>query len=140
MQRLVVDGKQPIVGLAASQEIRPASVVIQKYRADGERRLILCKKRPNHAKAVKEFTPKRLVCWLQDELKRYNAEAGGEPFTLHDFRRTAITGFQMAIAKRSVERCLQAANPTTPILARRLRAGENRGLNGGSKKPQPIGA
>jgi integrase len=118
---------------------------------------------------VKDFTPKRLVCWLQDELKRYNAEVGGEPFTLHDFRRTAITGLQMAgvseketsvmvgatpevirkhyekldqmaIAKRSVERRLQAADPTAPILARRLRAGKNQGLDGGSKKPQPIGA
>jgi integrase len=140
-----------------------------RFSDELRRRLILCKKRPNHARVVKDFTPKRLVCWLQDELKRYNAEAGGEPFTLHDFRRTAITGLQMAgvseketsvmvgatpevirkhyekldqmaIAKRSVERRLQAADPTAPILARRLRAGENRGLDGGSKKPQPIGA
>jgi hypothetical protein len=45
--------------------------------------------------------------WLQDELKRFNdekvaaAEEAGppatwEPFTLHDFRRTAITALQMS--------------------------------------------
>jgi hypothetical protein len=47
----------------------------------------------------------RLVGWLQDELQRFNVaqagkakEAGSswETFTLHDFRRTAITGMQMA--------------------------------------------
>jgi hypothetical protein len=93
----------------------------------------------------------------------------GESFTLHDFRRTAITGLQMAgvseketslmvgatpevirkhyekldamaIAKRSVQRRLQADNPNAPAIARRLRAAENGGLDGGSKKPQPIGA
>jgi hypothetical protein len=55
---------------------------------------------------VKDFSPKRLVGWMQDEVKRFNddrtaaAENAGEPapegFTLHDFRRTAITGMQMA--------------------------------------------
>lgn len=52
-----------------------------------------------------EFAPGRLVGWMQDELQRFNVEAAEaaakmkgawEPFTLHDFRRTAITGMQMA--------------------------------------------
>ncbi len=71
------------------------------------RLLLLWKRRPNHAAKIKEFTPARMVAWLQDELQRYNAErteaaaeadppTTWEPFTLHDFRRTAITGMQMA--------------------------------------------
>ena len=56
---------------------------------------------------IKDFTPKRFVGWLQDELQRFNDEQAKaaaaadppgqwEPFTLHDFRKTAITGMQMA--------------------------------------------
>ena len=29
-------------------------------------------KRPNHAAKVKEFSPRRMVAWMQDELQRYN--------------------------------------------------------------------
>lgn len=115
------------------------------------RLLLLWKHRPNHAKAVKDYAPKRLVGWLQHELQRFHEEVDGEPFTLHDFRRTAITGLQMAgvseketsvmvgatpevirkhyekmdrmvIAKRAIERRL-AANPTAPIFARGPRRG-----------------
>lgn len=75
--------------------------------ADELRRLLmLWKRRPQHAAKVRDFSPKRLVGWLQDELDRYNesrtdaaketpAEAW-ERFTLHDFRGTAITAMQMA--------------------------------------------
>ena len=65
--------------------------------SDELRRLImLWKKQPHHAAMVKDFSPKRLVCWIQDEIKRFNKEREGESFTLHDFRRTAITGLQTA--------------------------------------------
>src|SRR5204863_6556488 len=95
----------------------------------------------------------RLVGWLQDELQRFSmhrAEQAAElehptewhAFTLHDFRKTAITGMQMAgtsekeasimvgctpevmrrhyekldrqaIARRNVERRLGAEGPRT---------------------------
>jgi integrase len=76
------------------------------------RLLLLWKRQPNHAAKVRDFAPKRLVGWLQDELQRFcearqaaedkaAADEGREAeklsaFTLHDFRRTAITGMQMA--------------------------------------------
>jgi integrase len=120
-----------------------------RFSDELHRLLLLWKRKPNHAARVLSFTPKRLVCWLQDELSRFNnevAKAAGkerkpvpERFTLHDFRRTAITGMQMAgvsekecstmvgatpevirrhyekldqmaIAKRSVERRLSVVN------------------------------
>jgi len=140
-----------------------------RFSDELRRLLILWKRQPHHARVVKDFTPKRLVCWVQDELKRFCDEVEKESFTLHDFRRTAITGLQMAgvseketsvmvgatpevirkhyekldqlaIAKRSVQRRLQAADPTAPILARRLRAGKNGGLDGDQKSPKTIGA
>jgi integrase len=74
--------------------------------SDDLRRLLMAKRRPHHAASVRDFTPKRLVQWLQDELKRFNderaekAKADEEPippsFTLHDFRRTCVTALQMA--------------------------------------------
>jgi integrase len=76
--------------------------------ADELRRLLLVwRHQPHHAAKIKEFSPERFVGWLQDELQRYNiqrAEQAAEavppvewhPFTLHDFRKTAITGMQMA--------------------------------------------
>jgi integrase len=76
--------------------------------ADDLRQLLsVWKHRPNHAAKVKEFSPVRMVGWLQDELQRYNDDKAAEArtsdrqqpwaaFTLHDFRRTAITGMQMA--------------------------------------------
>jgi len=140
-----------------------------RFSDELRRLLILWKRQPHHARVVKDFTPKRLVCWIQDELKRFCDEVKKESFTLHDFRRTAITGLQMAgvseketsvmvgatpevirkhyekldqlaIAKRSVERRLQAAGPTAPTLARRLRAGKIGDLDGGEKTPKTIGA
>jgi hypothetical protein len=39
---------------------------------------------------------KRLVQWFQDELRAFHDGRDGESFALHDFRRTAITGSQMA--------------------------------------------
>jgi integrase len=72
-----------------------------RFASDLARLLTLWKRRPHHAARVRDFMPKRLVGWLQDELKRFNeskaakakkAETTWEAFTLHDFRRTAITG------------------------------------------------
>jgi hypothetical protein len=128
------------------------------------RLLILWKRQPNHARLVKGFAPRRLVCWLQDELKRFHADREGEPFTLHDFCRTAVSALQMAgaseketslmvgaapevirkhyekldamaIAKRKVQRRL---NPDAPILARPLRARHIRPLDGQSDLTQSV--
>jgi integrase len=83
-----------------------------RFSDDLRRLLMLWKQRPHHAAKVRDFAPARLVGWLQDELQRFHEsrqaeedqeaeEAEREPetvptFTLHDFRRTAITGLQMA--------------------------------------------
>jgi integrase len=83
-----------------------------RFPDDIRRLLLLSKRRPHHAARVQDFAPVRLVGWLQDELQRFHefrqqaenesaAEAGRKPetlstFSLHDFRRTAITGLQMA--------------------------------------------
>lgn len=83
-----------------------------KFSDDLRRLLILWKKRPHHAARVGDFGPARLLGWLQDELQRFHddrqseenraaAEAERKPetlptFTLHDFRRTAITALQMS--------------------------------------------
>ncbi len=77
-----------------------------RFSDELRRRLILWMRRPNHAARMKDFTPKRLVGWIQDELRRFHEERAAKAeeerlpapasFTLHDFRRTAITGLQMA--------------------------------------------
>jgi hypothetical protein len=89
--------------------------------SDDLRRLLLRKRRPHHAARVREFTPKRLVGWLQDELARFNDEVaeaatkGGKPipqrFTLHDLRRTAITGLQMAGVSEKEASVMVGATP-----------------------------
>jgi integrase len=78
-----------------------------RFSDELRRLLMLWKRQPHHAAKIKGFTPDRLVGWLQDELQRYNKERADaaaeaappqstEPFTLHDFRRTAITALQMS--------------------------------------------
>jgi hypothetical protein len=74
---------------------------------------------------VRGFSAKRLVCWLQDELQRFNEERAAriaeedsertwEPFTLHDFRRTAITGMQMAGVTEKEASVMVGATPDYP--------------------------
>ncbi|MFO0897600.1 MAG: hypothetical protein U0836_09280 [Pirellulales bacterium] len=95
--------------------------------ADELRRLLmLWKQQPNHAARVRKFGPERLVGWMQDELKRFNDEkaaavakaraegnkaADWQPFTLHDFRRTAITGMQMAGVSEKEASVMVGATP-----------------------------
>lgn len=82
-----------------------------RFSDELRRLLLLWRKQPHHAAKVRAYAPQRLVGWLQDELQRFNeavaeearqAKAEGrndaewQTFTLHDFRRTAITGMQMA--------------------------------------------
>jgi integrase len=79
-----------------------------KFAGELQRRLLVVRRQPGHAARVKsEFSPDRLVGWLQDELQRFNdakakeaaaADPPGawEPFTLHNFRDTVITDSQAA--------------------------------------------
>jgi integrase len=78
-----------------------------RFSDELRRLMLLWKRRPHHAALIKDFTPKRFVGWVQDELQRFSDEQTKaaaaadpprqwEPFTLHDFRKTAITGMQMA--------------------------------------------
>jgi integrase len=141
------------------QAFAASNYAFGQFAGDLRRLMTLWRQQPHHAARIRDFAPKRLVGWLQDELQRFNEEqaaavikarkvgqrvADWHPFTLHDFRRTAITGMQMAgvsekeasvavgctpevmrrhyerldkmsIAKRSVERRL-GADPSTSIL------------------------
>jgi integrase len=76
-----------------------------RFSDELRRLLMLWKRQPNHAASVRDFSPARLVAWLQDELQRYNAVQAEKaakdkrewhPITLHDLRRTAITWMQMS--------------------------------------------
>lgn len=79
--------------------------------SDQLRRLILLwKKRPRHAALVKEFTPKRMVQWFQDELRAFQ-DGKEDRFTLHDYRRTAVTGLQMAGVSEKETSLLVGATP-----------------------------
>ncbi len=82
-----------------------------RFSDELRRLLMLWKRQPNHARMVLDFAPKRLVGWLQDELKRFNDGREGEGFTLHDFRRTAITGLQMAGASEKETSLMVGATP-----------------------------
>jgi integrase len=92
-----------------------------RFSDDLRRLLFVSKRRPHHAVLVKEFTPTRLVGWMQDELARFNdglekaAENERKPvperFTLHDFRRTAITGLQMAGVSEKETSVMVGATP-----------------------------
>ena len=68
------------------------------------------KKRPRHAALVKEFTPKRMVQWFQDELRAFQ-DGKEDRFTLHDYRRTAVTGLQMAGVSEKETSLLVGATP-----------------------------
>lgn len=55
----------------------------------------------HHAKAVKDFSPDRLVHWLQDKKSDYIQETGAKKFHLHNFRGTAMSRARMAGASES---------------------------------------
>jgi integrase len=93
-----------------------------RFSDELRRLLMLWKRQPHHAAKVKDFSPDRLVGWIQDEIKRYNDEqtmaaANADPpttwqtFTLHDFRRTAITALQMSGVSEKETSVLVGATP-----------------------------
>lgn len=100
--------------------------------SDELRRLLMpWRKQPHHAAKARDFTPDRLVGWFQDELQRFHADrlanwekasqeaaergddapAKPEAFTLHDYRRTAITGLQMAGVSEKETSVIVGATP-----------------------------
>jgi hypothetical protein len=138
---------------------------------DDLRRLhILWRRRPSDAARVMDYSPHRFVQWFQDELtsfheSREQGDSKPERFSLHDFRRTAITGLQMSgvseketstmvgatpevirkhyekldamtIAKRAIERRLSANDPAALGFARPLRAERASPLAGQKTSPQ----
>ena len=93
-----------------------------RFPEELRRLLTSLKGRPHHAARVNDFSPKRLVGWLQDELNRYHqvqakialaslTATAWQPFTLHDFRRTAITGLQMAGVSEKETSLMVGATP-----------------------------
>ena len=93
-----------------------------RFADDLRRLLLLWRRQAHHAAKVKGFSPKRFVGWLQDELQRHNevqatAATNADPprewhgFTLHDFRRTAITGMQMAGVSEKEASVMVGATP-----------------------------
>ncbi|MEQ8784647.1 MAG: hypothetical protein RIC55_00025 [Pirellulaceae bacterium] len=104
-----------------------------RFSDELRRRLMLVRKQPYAAARVKGFSPKRLVGWLQDEIKRFcddrvkkakkDAQEQGvqlhdfpEAFSLHDFRRTLITALGDAgVSEREVGTMVGV----TPEVARR---------------------
>ncbi len=93
-----------------------------KFSDELRRLLFVWKRQPHHAAKIKGFAPERLAGWLQDELQRYNAERQTEAdaavppsewqsFSLHDFRRTAITGMQMAGVSEKEASVMVGATP-----------------------------
>ena len=147
-----------------------------RFSDELRRLLMLWKRQPNHAASVRDFSPGRFVVWIQRELQRFNADQAAkaakedckwQPLTLHDFRRTAISGLQMAgvsekeasvmvgatpevirrhyerldlqaIAKRSMQK--RIGQTDSPIFARPLRAGKNEPLDGTQETTQTLTA
>ena len=112
------------------KELRSCSVggfAFGRFSDELRRLLLLWRRQPHHAARIRGYSPERLVGWLQDELNRYfkakkmmmvngspDRTAGPEPvstFTLHDFRRTAITGMQMAGVSEKEASTMVGATP-----------------------------
>ena len=67
----------------------------------------------HHAKMVREYTPGRLIRWLQDETKTYFEETKAERFKLHNFRATAMSKARMAGIAESDAAIAFGCNPAT---------------------------
>ncbi|WP_437200762.1 tyrosine-type recombinase/integrase [Planctomicrobium sp. SH664] len=59
--------------------------------SDELRAVHLRRNRPQAAKSVGQFTPARLVNWLQDQNTLYQEKTKCQPFKLHNFRGTAMS-------------------------------------------------
>ncbi|HEY1599132.1 MAG TPA: hypothetical protein VGG64_05990 [Pirellulales bacterium] len=64
--------------------------------ADQLRKVHRSRGRANHAKLVKDFSPRQLVNWLQHEAQDYFEATGADYFKLHNFRGTAMSRARMA--------------------------------------------
>ena len=81
--------------------------------ADELRQVHLKKGRPHHAKAVKGFTPDRMVNWLQEQALAYFEASEAERFKLHNFRGTAMSKARMARIADSDAAIAFGCNPAT---------------------------
>jgi integrase len=94
------------------QECAAAGWAFGRFSDQLRRLLLLWKRRPSHAARVKDFQPKRLAQWFQDELVHFReGQEGDDHFTLHDFRRTTITDLQMAGVSEKETSLMVGATP-----------------------------
>lgn len=92
-----------------------------RFADELRRRLLVVRRAPHQAAQVKSFEPSRLVHWLQEQFQAFQAERTAaakergekapEGFTIHDFRRTAITAFQQAGVSEKETSLLVGATP-----------------------------
>jgi hypothetical protein len=68
---------------------------------------------PHHARTVHDYTPPRLVNWLQDQSRLYFEETKAKRFKLHNFRGTAMSKARMAGVAESDAAVAFGCNPST---------------------------
>jgi hypothetical protein len=68
---------------------------------------------PNHARAVRDFQPDRLVNWLQDQTRLYFEETKAPHYRLHNLRGTAMSRARMAGVAESDAAIAFGCNPQT---------------------------
>jgi integrase len=81
--------------------------------SEGLREIHLKKGDPHHAKAVKGFTPERLVNWLQEQAQDYFDKSEAKKFKLHNFRGTAMSKARMAGVDEADAAIAFGCNPVT---------------------------
>ena len=100
-------------GLFAELEsVAGPTYVFERFSED-LRQTHLKKGCPHHAKAVKGFTPDRMVNWLQKEAQAYFEVSEAERFKLHNFRGTAMSKARMARVADSDAAIAFGCNPVT---------------------------
>jgi hypothetical protein len=97
---------------AELERIAGSKYVFERF-SDDLRAAHLRKGAPNHAKAVRDFTPARMVHWIQKEAKAYFKLSKAKRFKLHNFRGTAMSRARMAGVAESDAAIAFGCNPTT---------------------------
>jgi integrase len=67
----------------------------------------------NHCRVVKDFSPRQLVGWLQDQAAAYFRKSGAVRFKLHNLRGTAMSKARMAGVAESDAAIAFGCNPAT---------------------------
>ena len=88
-------------GLFSALQTEAGATFVFEAFSDQLRAIHRARGNHHHAKAVKDFSPARLVGWLQEQKSLYIQETEAEDFHLHNFRRTAMSRARMAGASES---------------------------------------